>query len=255
METQRHAAKVAIVTGAGSGIGLATVVRLAREGAIVVATDIDDQRLDEALELVRVAGAEATAVVADIGLQADVDRLVDETLQLHRRVDILVNNAGINDNFLPAHVVDDATWDRVMTVNVRGPLMLCRRLPPRMVEWRSGAIINVASVGGLRGGTSGVAYTTSKHAIVGMSRSIAWYYATDGVRCNAVCPGGVQTNIGATSVPRDPAHLERLGPIHAAGRRIAQPDEVATLISWLASEEASNVNGAVIPVDGGWSAG
>lgn len=255
MDTQRHATKVAIVTGAGSGIGLATLVRLAREGATVVASDIDPGRLENPLGIVRAAGAEATGILADIGLQADVDRLVDETLRRHGRVDILVNNAGINDNFLPAHAVDDATWDRVMTVNVRGPLLLCRRVLPGMVERHAGAIINVASVGGLKGGTSGVAYTASKHALVGMSRSIAWYYASDGIRCNAVCPGGVQTNIGATSVPRDPVHLERLGPIHAAGRRMAEPDEVATLISWLASDEASNVNGAVIPVDGGWSAG
>ena len=255
MDTQRHATKVAIVTGAGSGIGLATAVRLAREGATIVASDINAAGLDEAQRLIAAAGAEATGVLADIGLQADVDRLVDEAVRLHGRVDILVNNAGINDNFLPAHAVDDVTWDRVMTVNVRGPLMLCRRVLPGMVERRAGAIINVASVGGLRGGTSGVAYTSSKHALVGLSRSIAWYYATDGIRCNAVCPGGVQTNIGTTSAPREPVHLERLGPIHAAGRRMAEPDEVATLISWLASDEASNVNGAVIPVDAGWSAG
>ena len=255
MDTQRHTNKVAIVTGAGSGIGLATALRLAREGAAIVATDINAARLDEVRRRIEAAGAQAIGVLADIGLQADVDRLVDEAVRLHGRVDILANNAGINDNFLPAHAVDDATWDRVMTVNVRGPLMLCRRVLPAMVERRAGAIINVASVGGLRGGTSGVAYTTSKHALIGMSRSIAWYYALDGIRCNAICPGGVQTNIGTTSVPRDPVHLERLGPIHAAGRRMAEPDEVATLISWLASDEASNVNGAVIPVDGGWTAG
>ena len=107
----RHATKVAIVTGAGSGIGLATAVRLSREGATIVADDINAAGLEEALRLIAAAGAEATGILADIGLQADVDRLVDETVRLHGRVDILVNNAGINDSFLPAHAVDDATWD------------------------------------------------------------------------------------------------------------------------------------------------
>jgi NAD(P)-dependent dehydrogenase (short-subunit alcohol dehydrogenase family) len=182
-----------------------------------------------------------------------VDRLVARALELHGRIDVLANVAGVMDAFLPAAAVDDATWRRVMTVNVDGPMMLLRAVLPGMIERHAGAIVNVASVGGLRGGAAGIAYTASKHALVGMTRSVAWYYAGDGIRCNVVCPGGVRTNIEA--LPRDSEHIARLGPIHQSGRRMAEADEVATLIAWLASAEASNVNGAVIPSDGGWSAG
>ncbi len=163
MDTQRHATKVAIVTGAGSGVGLATAVRLAREGATLVTSDINAAGLDEALRLIAAAGAEATGILADIGLQADVDRLVAESMRLNGRVDILVNNAGINDNFLPAHAVDDATWDRVMMVNVRGPLMLCRRVLPGMVERRAWS--------GWAGGSMGCGCSKSAAAGVSGSRS------------------------------------------------------------------------------------
>jgi NAD(P)-dependent dehydrogenase (short-subunit alcohol dehydrogenase family) len=191
--------------------------------------------------------------VADITNQESVDRLVGRAIERHGRVDVLANVAGIMDAFLPAADVDDPTWRRVMAVNLDGPMMLTRAVLPGMVVRGSASIVNVASVGGLKGGTAGAAYTSSKHALVGLTRSVAWYYGQDGIRCNAVCPGGVQTNIEAT--PHQPEHIARLGPIHQTARRMAQPDEVAALISWLASDEASNVNGVAVTSDGGWSAG
>lgn len=170
-------------------------------------------------------------------------------------MDILANVAGIMDWFLPAHEVDDATWAHVMDVNVTGLMRLSRRVLPQMMQQRSGAIANVASVGGFRGGAAGVAYTTSKHAVIGLTRSTAWTYQTEGIRCNAVCPGGVVTNIGTTAVPRSEWGMRRLQKIHALGERMAEPDEIATLLSWLCSSEASNVNGAIVAADGGWTAG
>ena len=142
-----------------------------------------------------------------------------------------------------------------MAVNVNGPMMLCRKVLPGMLERGSGAIVNVASVAGLRGGGAGIAYTASKHALVGMTRSIAWTYRGDGIRCNAVCPGGVQTNIGATAVPRSQWAFERLGLSLALAERAADPDEIAGVLSWLGCDEAANVNGAVLSADGGWTAG
>jgi NAD(P)-dependent dehydrogenase (short-subunit alcohol dehydrogenase family) len=182
-------------------------------------------------------------VPVDVTSQDQVDRLVDDAVGRHGRVDLLANVAGIMDWFLPAHEVDDETWFRVMAVNVNGPMMVCRKVLPGMLERGAGAIVNVASVAGLRGGGAG------------MTRSIAWTYRGDGIRCNAICPGGVQTNIGTTAVPRSQFAFERLGKSLALAEKAADPDEIAALASWLASDEASNVNGAIVTADGGWTAG
>ncbi len=255
MDARRHVDKVAIVTGAGSGIGAATALRLLGEGASVVAGDIAAAGLDALRADAGEASDRLITVVGDISSQADVDALLAAATSVHGRVDIVANVAGIMDWFLPAHEVDDATWRKVMAVNVDGPMMLTRAVLPGMRERGSGVIINVASVGAIRGGAAGAAYTTSKHALVGLTRSVAWTYAKDGIRCDVVCPGGVQTNIGTTAAPRSPWGMERLAPIHGTAPGMAQPDEIATLISWLASDEASNVNGAVVTDDGGWTAG
>ena len=255
MDGRRHQGRVAIVTGAGSGIGRAVAARLAAEGAAVVGCDVNQAGLEETSAAIREGGGDAAMVPADVTSQAQVDRLVDDAAGRHGRVDLLANVAGIMDWFLPAHEVDDETWSRVMAVNVNGPMMLCRKVLPGMLERGSGAIVNVASVAGLRGGGAGIAYTASKHALIGMTRSIAWTYRGDGIRCNAVCPGGVQTNIGTTAVPRSQWAFERLGRSLALAERAADPDEIAAVLSWLGSDEASNVNGAVLTADGGWTAG
>jgi len=254
MDLSRHAGRVALVTGAGSGIGRATTLRLAREGALVVGCDVDADGLATTTADLADAGLEATLLEGDITSQPDVDRVVDETIGRHGRVDVLANVAGINDWFLPAHEVDDDTWARVIAVNITGPLMLCRKVLPFMRDQQSGAIVNVGSVSSLGGGGSGVAYTTSKHAVIGLTRSIAWTYQEEGIRCCAVCPGAVATGIGSTSVPRSEWGLDRLRPVLALRRTIADPDEIAGVISWLASDEATNVNGAIVSSDGGWGA-
>ncbi len=255
IDEHRHEGAVALLTGAGSGIGRACALRLAQEGAIVVGCDVNAAALEETRAAIRAVGRDVDIVTGDVTKQADVDRVVAEVIGRHGQIDILGNIAGIMDWFLPAHEVDDETWTRVMDVNVNGVMRLCRRVLPGMIERHQGAIVNIASVGGFRGGAAGVAYTASKHAVVGLTRSIGWTYRDEGIRCNAICPGGVATNIGTTAVPRSAWGLERLHPIHAAAARMAEPDEIATLLSWLASAEASNVSGAVIADDGGWTAG
>ncbi|HEY7269441.1 MAG TPA: SDR family NAD(P)-dependent oxidoreductase [Dehalococcoidia bacterium] len=254
MDATRHSDKVAVITGAGSGIGRATALRLASEGANVIGCDVDEAGLSGTAQAVATAGKKMTSLTADITAQADVDRVIEAALSAFGRVDILANVAGIMDWFLPAHEVDDETWARVMAVNLTGPMMLCRKALPSMMQRKAGAIVNIASVGGLGGGSAGVAYTASKHGIIGLTRSIAWVYRSEGIRCNAICPGGVATNIGRTAVPRDPWGLEKLSPYHAIAGGAAQPDAIAALLSWLASDEASNVNGAIVTDDGGWTA-
>lgn len=253
MDPSRHMGKVALITGAGSGIGMATALRLANEGAHVVGCDVNEAGLTATLDAITATGKSATMLPGDITRQTDVDRVVDETLRAHGQIDLLGNVAGIMDWFLPAHEVDDETWNRVMAVNVTGPMMLCRKVLPAMMARRSGAIVNISSVGGLGGGAAGAAYTTSKHALIGLTRSISWTYGTEGIRCNAICPGGVDTNIGTTARPRSQWGMDKLTPWHKLGRESVGPDEIAALLSWLGSDEAKNVNGAIITSDGGWT--
>ena len=240
--------KTAVVTGAGSGIGRATAVRLAHEGARVVATDISAERLQElSTEL---EGLDLVTVVGDVSAQATVDAVV-EAAKGH--VDALANVAGIMDGFLPPAELDDEIWQRVMDVNVTAIMRLTRAVLPSMIEAGHGSIVNVSSEAGLRGSAAGTAYTTSKHAVIGFTKSTAFFYTPSGIRCNAVAPGGVATNIEAPF--RSQFGGERLGPYMQVNvPPIASADELAAAITWLLSDDSSNVSGAVLPSDGGWSA-
>ncbi|MCB9483046.1 MAG: SDR family oxidoreductase [Dehalococcoidia bacterium] len=251
IDPTRHEGNVAIVTGAGSGIGRATALRLVLEGATVIACDVNEEGLRE---VTAEAGQGLEPVAGDLTQQAAVDAAVAQANK-HGHVDIVANIAGIMDSFVPVHELDDALWRRVLSVNLDAPMMLTRAVVPGMMERGRGAIVNIASVGGLKGGISGVAYGVSKHGVIGLTRSTAWTYRNAGIRCNAVCPGGVETNIGTTAAPRSPWAFEQYQPALATAGRMAEPDEIAALVSWLASDEASNVNGAIITADNGWTAG
>jgi NAD(P)-dependent dehydrogenase (short-subunit alcohol dehydrogenase family) len=250
MDGTRHAGKVAIVTGAGSGIGRATAVRLAGEGARVIGCDVAEAALAETKAVMEEAGLPAEFVTADVTRQQDIDRVVAAA---GTRIDILANVAGMMDHFLPLGELDDATWDRVLGVNLTGVMRLSRAVLPSMLEAGKGAIVTVASEASLGAGAAGVAYTTSKHGVIGLVKSIAYFYGPRGIRSNAVLPGAVVTNIGTTAAPRVPWAMERAQLAMATMAAPAQPDQIAAAISWLASDEASNVNGATLTDDGGWS--
>jgi NAD(P)-dependent dehydrogenase (short-subunit alcohol dehydrogenase family) len=251
MDASRHDEKTAIVTGAGSGIGRATAIRMASEGARVVGCDVNQEGLDSVAEEVGAAGGRVEVLAADVTVPADVDAVAAAAGD---RIDILANVAGIMDHFLPLGDVDDATWDRVLGVNLTGVMRLTRAVLPIMQAAGGGAVVTVASEASLGAGAAGVAYTASKHGVIGLVRHVAFFYGPEGIRSNAVLPGGVETGIGASSAPQVGWAMERAQRKLATMGPMAKPDQIAAVVSWLASDEASNVNGAMVTSDGGWSA-
>jgi NAD(P)-dependent dehydrogenase (short-subunit alcohol dehydrogenase family) len=245
----RFAAKTAIVTGAGSGIGRATALRLAHEGGTVIAADISGARLAELT-----AGNPGLALIpvtADIATSDGVAAVLAGAGG--RVVDGLANVAGIMDGFLPPAEVDDQTWERVFAINVTSMMRLTRAVLPVMLAAGGGSIVNVSSEASLRGSAAGVAYTASKHAVNGLTKSTAFFYQGQGIRANAVVPGGVLTNIEAAFRSEHAAAL--VGPVlQATLPSVATPEQVAAVITFLLSGDAANINGAILPCDGGWSA-
>ncbi|WP_454852003.1 SDR family NAD(P)-dependent oxidoreductase [Promicromonospora soli] len=247
----RFAGQTVIVTGAASGIGRAVATRVAREGGRVVAADISKEKLDQlAAALTGLpSGAEVVPVAGDISDQDDVARIV---LAAGDRIDALANVAGIMDDMSAVHEVSDALWERVLRVNLEGTMRLTRAVVPSMLEAKHGRIVNVTSEAGLRGSSAGVAYTASKHAVVGLTKSTAVMYAKSGIRTNAVAPGGVLTGIPVPAAAEFGSAVLR--PYQGNIPSLATAEELAASITFLLSKDSVNLNGAIIASDGGWSA-
>ena len=247
LDQGRFTGKTVIVTGAGSGIGRATASRVAREGGRVVAVDVSQERLDEfAAEH---DGADVVTLVADITDDAKVAEIVAAAGE---RIDGLANIAGIMDDMTPIAELTDRVWDRVMRVNVDGTMKLMRAVAPVMLAQRSGSIVNTASEAALRGSAAGVAYTASKHAVVGLTKSTAFMYGPSGLRVNAVAPGPTITNIEATFA--SPLGAQRVRQAMAVLPDAAEAEALAASITFLLSDDGVNINGVVLASDGGWSA-
>lgn len=243
----RFDGQTVIVTGAASGIGRATASRIAREGGRVVAVDISAERLGELVA--ELPDAAIVSVAGDITKQADVEAIVAAA---EGHIDGLANVAGINDDFSPLHETSDEIWERVLGVNLTGLFKLTRAVLPVLVEAGKGSIVNIASEAGLRGNASGNAYTVSKHGVIGLTRSAAFQYGPAGIRVNAVAPGGV-----ATGIPFPPhvseAGSARLAPFQQQIPSLATAEQLAASITFLLSDDGVNINGAILPSDGGWS--
>jgi NAD(P)-dependent dehydrogenase (short-subunit alcohol dehydrogenase family) len=245
--------KVAIVTGASSGMGKAIAILFAQQGASVVVADLRVEEVNQVVNSIKNDGGKASGFLCDVANESDVTQLVEAVMKEYGALDILVNNAGIMDDFYPVDQVTNEQWNRVMGVNVNGPFYACRLAVPIMLKQGRGSIVNISSVGGLEGSRAGAVYTTSKHAIMGLTKNIGFMYAQKGIRCNAIAPGGVNTNIGRNMKPH-PFGYERA--ISGAGSmpRMGESDEIARLALFLASDDASFVNGAIVVADGGWTA-
>lgn len=243
----RFAGKTVIVTGAASGIGKATASRIAREGGRVIASDIASDKLDAFKA--ELPDADIVTVAGDLTTQDAVDAVLAAAGD---RIDGLANVAGINDDFSPAGETTDAVWDRVIAINLTAPFKLMRATLPIMEAAGRGTILNVASEAGLRGNASGNAYTASKHGIIGVTKSAAFMYGPKGIRVNSVAPGGV-----ATGIPMPPnmssVGSARLAPFQQAIPTVATAEHLAASITFLLSDDAVNINGAVLASDGGWS--
>jgi NAD(P)-dependent dehydrogenase (short-subunit alcohol dehydrogenase family) len=246
--------KSAIVTGGGMGIGRAISRRYAAEGARVVIFDINADAANETVALIEADGGAASFIRADLGSPDDIAAAAAGAIEACGQLDILCNNAGVMDALRPPLAGDLAQWNFVFAINVTAPYLLSQAVLPHMIANQSGAIVNIASIAGITGGRAGTAYTSSKHALIGLMKNIAYAHAEDGIRCNAICPGGINTGIATRDAPRNDFGAARFRLAHGTKPRHGEPDEIARVAAFLASDDASFVNGVAVPVDGGWMA-
>ncbi|MFB6847809.1 SDR family NAD(P)-dependent oxidoreductase [Streptomyces sp. NPDC056373] len=247
--------KSVIVTGAASGIGRAAALRFAAEGARVVVADLNAEGAESVVAAIGSAGGEAVAVTGDLSDRAVADEVVATAVGTFGGIDVLVNNAGVMDSMSAAADVTDAEWERVLRINLTAPFLLTRAALPHMIAAGGGAVVTTASEASLRGSAAGTAYTVSKHGVLGLTRSLAVMYRDQGIRANAIAPGGTATDIIAGVRIDGEAHGPAVLGRHVVSMgRICEPEEQAAAIVYLASDAASGVNGVVLPVDDAWAA-
>lgn len=245
--------KVIILTGASSGIGEVAALTLAREGAKVVVVARRFEKLEALKYKAKDLQGEIYPVAGDMSKDEDIKNVVKATVDKYGRVDVLVNNAGILDGFLSADNIEDEIWDNVMAVNLTGPMKLIREAMVHMKEQKSGNIINMASVGGLFGAKGGLAYVTSKHGIIGMTKHIAAIFGEEGIRCNAIAPGSIKTDIGNSVKNPNMQVYNKVMKSASVLPVLGEPEDIANIILFLASDESKFINGATIVSDGGWT--
>ena len=251
---ERFLGKVAVVTGASSGMGRDIAQALCAEGATVVVVARRQERLEELAEKCQDMPGKILPYVADLMHDEENHKMIDYALAQAGRLDILINDAGMMDEMKPVGEVDDDLYQRVMTLNVKSPMLAMQKAVQIMEKQGGGNIINVASIGGTNGCKAGAVYTMSKHALIGLTQNTAFMYAGKNIRTNAICPGGVGTEVGLNMKNPSPLGLERVMAGVDTSIRQAEVEEITGLVLFIASDAASFINGAVIAADGGVTA-
>ena len=245
--------QVALVTGGSGGIGRATALEFARQGARVVVSDVLREAGQETARLIGAAGGQATFIETDVTRAAEVQALVGQTVETYGRLDCAFNNAGIEGGMAKTGDYTEERWEQVIRINLKGVWLCMKYEIQHMLGHGGGAIVNTASVAGLVGFRYGPAYVASKHGVNGLTKTAALEYAKAGIRVNAVCPGVIRTPMFERGLQKNPRLEERFAGVHPVGR-IGQPEEIARAVVWLCSSAASFVTGTQLPVDGGFVA-
>ena len=254
--TGRFQDKVVIVTGASSGIGKATAIEFGRQGAKVA---LSARRMDECenvAEAVKAEGGEAIAIRTDVTNHDEIKSMVAKTIETYGRLDCAFNNAGIaGETAIPTHEHSEENWDQVISVNLTSVFLSMKYEIVEMLKTGGGSIVNNSSIYGLVAATVGhVPYAASKYGVIGLTQTSAYEYAKQGIRVNAVCPGFTRTELMQSLYDEDPGHFEKNIIPHIPMNRLGEMGEIANLVLWLASDEASYVTGQAIAADGGWVA-
>ena len=242
--------KIAIVTGGAHGIGKAIAAIFAEEGASVFVADLDGTAGEKVAADIRHKGGNATFVYCDVSSAEQVANVVKQTSEKSGRIDVLCNNAAYIGKWHNAGEAPDDEWEKCFRVSLMGTQFFTREVLKFMVAQKGGSIINISSIQGLVGGRNSAAYTTIKTGLIGFTRSVAYDYGAQNIRCNAICPGAIRTRISPE--PGSELHQRQISKTFLA--RIGEPREVATAALFLASDESSYITGAVLPIDGGWTA-
>ncbi|WP_419885446.1 SDR family oxidoreductase [Paenibacillus sp. B-A-8] len=245
--------RVAVVTGAASGMGKSIAELYAKEGAKVIVADLNLEGAEQVAAGIVSNGGVAKALKVNVALVEDINNMIDTAVNEYGTLDILVNNAGIMDGFEPVGDINDERWDLIFDINTKSVMRSTRKALPIFLEKGKGVIVNTASTGGVSGAHAGATYTASKHAVVGLTKNTAFMYANKGIRCNAIAPGATATNISASMKKINEFGMSRTQLTQAVIPRVGSPEEIAQVALFLASDDSSFVNGAVLAADAGWT--
>jgi NAD(P)-dependent dehydrogenase (short-subunit alcohol dehydrogenase family) len=245
----RFTGKVALVTGAASGIGRATALAFAAEGARVAILDRTAVALRETEAALKQAGGEVLVIACDVSIPEQVEAAVAQVVEQFGRLDIAFNNAGVENKAQPLHEIELEEWDRILDINLRGTFVCMKHEIAQMVRQGGGVVVNTSSGAGIRGVAGGASYAASKHAIIGMTRSAALDYAKQNIRVNAILPGNIETPMMDRFTSGD---LQKAIDLEPVGR-LGKPEEIAEAVLWMSSDLGGFVTGSAVVVDGGWS--